>query len=275
MARRFALRWLVCAACLVFLKSSAPALTVSGATIAVPQSVAKPACPAHSGYGCKVTALNVTALPPGGGIACLQNAIANPIEGVWDPTGWSLEEGAPLDVELKVTTYFAYNKCPGNEGVQIRIERPTTGTEGLGWIQAISTNRGKRAQPSEGSGYLDVASTDEITSEGGPPQPGYGYVAPPYYPYIYYAPQYSPGMFYDEPGRGCEPDQTIYWTGFLFLGETKVVAGQNVLSVRGGVSYGFEITCVPVPEPGGFVVMLAGSGWAVVGVLRRRRCSAS
>lgn len=222
------------------------ALTISGNLSPAVPVVVRDQCPDCPDLTYITTATNAEVLSTGynSGFQTAWNTI---LPGEWDSTGWTLSfSDTPIQAELNIATYHAYddNSSTGLGGAEINISwTPTAGQQNLKWIQAIHTNR-PRHESSEW--YLDVL---RLRKE-----------LPPVYPY-----SYSDYHFYDKPGRYFEPGEYIYWNAYLYL--ANVDRNTKSVVVYEGLSWGFTINCVTVPEPSSILIIITG----LTGIITRKK----
>ncbi len=233
--------WLACIA------AGGHALTLSGLVNPSP-AVADAAWPSDPAYMCRTTAYDAAVLSAGPN-SDFETAWNTELDREWDPTGWMLSWAAdPLDAVLDITTYEAFNYGPdygsSYTGAEIRIDwTPTAEQQNLLWIQALHTNLSRHPGT---EWYLDVYT---FTKD-----------QPPLYPY-----QYADQRFYDMPKRWCVPGEHVFWDAYLYL--ATVDRANKSAVVYEGLSWGFSVDYVPVPEPAGLTILAAA---LLAATIRRR-----
>ena len=216
----------------MLLAQGAFAITVTGHISPDPAVAVVNPCPQHPGYACNSTAVDVGTLTAGLNADFLA-AWNTTLVGEWDPTRWTMQfSDQPLNVTLDVETYRAFNRGPVNEaGAEIRVMwTPSADQMDLKWVQAIHSNVGRHG-PIEY--YLDF------------------YTWPPVYPY-----SYADLHFYDAPYRSCKPDAHSFWTADLYL--ARVNPWTRTATIYEGLSWGYTIDCLPVPEPSSIAALCLG-----------------
>lgn len=215
----------------------AQAFVLTGNITPSPAQASFDPCPAHAGYECTVTALDLEYLPAGRNDA-FESAWNTTLPGEWNPAGWTLNWATdPIDATLTATTYRAFGHELGapDSGAEIRIQwTPSQDQKDLKWIQALHSNR------------LRYGALDYMLDV-------YTFTAsqPPLYPY-----QYTDQRFYDKPTRNCEAAEHIFWEAYLYL--ARVDRTNKVATIYDGVRWGFNIDSTAVSEPPGMAVVLVG-----------------
>ncbi len=230
--------WILVVSSVMASCAPASAFVLTGFTTASPAQVICNPCPSHPGYGCAVTALNLTHLPTGRN-AVFEAAWNTALPGEWNPAGWTLNWSTDsVDATLDATTYRAFGHESGapDSGAEIRIEwTPSSQQTDFKWIQALHSNR------------LRYGSLDYMLDV-------YTFTAsqPPLYPY-----QYPDQRFYDKPTRNCEAGQHIFWEAYLYL--ARIDRTSRTATIYDGVHWGFNIDSAAVTEPASLIVLMAGS----------------
>lgn len=167
---------------------------------------------------------------------------------------WTLVHGPALNGVLEIETFDTYNDCPGKGGVEVDAYFHPQGDDPTDWFwaQGLYDNYDAGPMPPHDSPGAPARFEMDVDPAGDWP--------PPLYPH-----QYADGSFYDRPGAGCIHEDTVFFDAVALIVQADFAT--RTLTAYEGFSYGFDFTCVHIPEPASLALLIVGS----LGALRRRR----